>query len=75
MTILTVFGQNARQRLGVRQPSAALPAPGWRWKAAEGCRTPKPRGGPQPLPRRSRIRAERAHYQKKPRRWSYFRPV
>src|SRR5947208_2372235 len=39
----------ARQRLGVRQPSAALR--GWvrGEKAAEGCRTPKPRGILKPV--------------------------
>jgi hypothetical protein len=36
--------RTARQRLGVRQPSAVFPSRARRAKAAEGCRTPRPRG-------------------------------
>ena len=40
--------RNTRQRLGLRQPSAALRRPPSGEKAAEGCRSPKPRGIIQP---------------------------
>jgi hypothetical protein len=44
------FGSRiVRQHLGLRQPSAAfLPQP-WRAKAAEGCRSPRPRGISPPI--------------------------
>ncbi len=41
--ITTRSSDHARQRLGLRQPSAALGV-GRSSKAAEGCRSPKPRG-------------------------------
>jgi hypothetical protein len=39
----------ARQRLGLRQPSAALHSLCFDEKAAEGCRSPKPHGSSPPI--------------------------
>jgi hypothetical protein len=41
---LTWDERTTRQRLGLRQPSAAFPPQDERRKAAEGCRSPRPRG-------------------------------
>jgi hypothetical protein len=39
----------ARQRLGLRQPSAAFSSQHRQCKAAEGCRSPKPHGSSPPI--------------------------